>query len=150
MKLFLIAMFVLFLVFPLFASGCEDDIDAMFSLGRFGYYNDGAVFMSETNWNNEGHDRDYAYDFIIGSAFYIMAIHYDWASYSNELRVKLMKKATGISCPYVSDMGNFDLSLSLKELYEQFGADSYNELGEDKLLEELRTFVYTHVELSSF
>jgi len=47
-------------------------------------------------------------------------------------------------------MGNFDLSLSLKELYEQFGADSYNELGEDKLLEGLRSFVYALAELSSF
>jgi len=38
----------------------------------------------------------------------------------------------------------------LCHMSNQFGADSYNELGEDKLLEELRTFVYTHVELSSF
>ncbi|MDY0152255.1 MAG: hypothetical protein RBS43_08300, partial [Candidatus Cloacimonas sp.] len=49
-----------------------------------------------------------------------------------------------IACPWTNGYGEALLTIRLSDVYENFGSNSYEELGEEDLLSAIDTFVHSN------
>ncbi|MDD4308916.1 MAG: hypothetical protein PHO32_00915 [Candidatus Cloacimonetes bacterium] len=149
MKQIIIAIAFLMLLLPLVASGLEDCVNDMLALGQYTTIDGNKVFMSSTYWSDKVYEETGAYNFITFSAYYFLAVHHEWDTMSSSSIVSNMESADCIACPWSNGYGAALLTIKLSDIYNNFGSGSYDELGEEGLVDAINTFIHRNGDRSA-
>ncbi len=143
MKRILITAVLLMLLLSLGATVLEDSIKEMLTMGRYTTIDGDNVFMSSTYWSDKGYGESGAYDFVTFASFYFLAVYHDWDTVSSSIK-RDMSNADFVACPITNGYGAALLSIPLSAVYDEFGYDTYDEMGEEDLLEAIEDFIHTN------
>ncbi len=149
MKRILITVVLLMLLLPLVANDFDDGVKQMLALGRYTTLDGDKVFMSSTYWSDKGYDESRAYDFIAMSGYFFLAAHHKWGILSSSTIESEMNSADCIACPWANNYGAALLTLRLSGVYNNFGYGSYEELGDDGLMDAIETYIHRNVDRSA-
>lgn len=144
MKRILISVLFLMLLLPLMASVLEDSIKEMLTMGKYTNIDGDKVFMSSTYWSDKGYGESGAYDFVTFASFYFLAVHHEWDTVSSSSIKSDMSSADCVACPWSNGYGAALLTIRLSSIYNEFGHASYEEMGEEDLLDAIQSFIHTN------
>lgn len=138
-----VTMFLVFLM-PLMASGLDSTVNEMLAMGDFTYIDGDKVFMSSTYGSDKMYVESQAYQFVSLCAYYFLAVNHRWDTLSSSAVENSLQSTDCIVCPWTNGYGEALLSIRLSGIYDNFDSDSYEELGEEALVEAILEYVHTN------